>query len=133
MMNAQVSCHSPEGEAVAQYMILLPDNEAAWEALGDDERNSIYSRHDEFTRLLGASGATIIHAAELAPSRTAKTVHRSADGVVITDGPYTQSAEPITGYYLVEAEDLDGLLDACSLLAGTSPVEVRALMGTDAG
>ncbi|UPO77049.1 hypothetical protein [Arthrobacter sp. Helios] len=52
---------------------------------------------------------------------------------MITDGPYSETVEQISGYNLVDVPDLDSLPDACVLLADSSPVEVRALVSTEAG
>jgi hypothetical protein len=46
--------------------------------------------------------------------------------VSITEGPYAETVEQVTGFYLVESDDLDDLLQVCGLIAGTGlPIEVR--------
>ena len=66
--------------------------------------------------------------AELAHSRTAKTLRTSADGTTtVTDGPYAEAAEQLTGFYLVDTDDPEGLLECCKVLAeGESVIEIRA-------
>ncbi|WP_341395728.1 hypothetical protein [Arthrobacter sp. G119Y2] len=54
-----------------EYLILLPDDEDAWERLSDDGREAVHSRHREFARRLQESGQVLTGGAELAPSRTA--------------------------------------------------------------
>ena len=34
----------------------------------------------------------------------------------VTDGPFTETAEQGGGFYLVETEDLDDLLDCCTII-----------------
>jgi hypothetical protein len=62
-------------------------------------------------RQFGKDHAAVIQGgAVLYPTGTATTVRvtgaRSGD-VVITDGPYAETKEALTGFYLIEAEDLD--------------------------
>ena len=38
--------------------------------------------------------------------------------------------EQLTGFYLVQSDDLDDLLDVCGVLAGVEGVEVRAAVAS---
>ncbi|GAA1165173.1 YciI family protein [Nocardioides aquiterrae] len=105
------------------YAVLLPGDEATWESASEEQRAAMYARHGEFARLLEERGHQITGGAELTHSRAAKVVR--ADGV--TDGPYAETVEQLTGFYTVETDDLDDLLEVCGLLAGPDGVvEVRA-------
>ena len=49
----------------------------------------------------------------------------------MTDGPFAETVEQITGFYLVETDDLDDLLNVCGLLATVEDaLEVRACVGS---
>lgn len=116
------------------YVVLLPGVEDVFEQASAEERAAIYARHEEFARTLAERGHTVAGGAELTHSRTTKQVRRGGGGrVVVTDGPYAETAEQLTGFYLVESDDLDDLLQVCALLAGDpgdgtadGVVEVRA-------
>lgn len=109
------------------YVVLLPGDEATWEAATPEERSAIYARHGEFARLLAERGHTVTGGAELTHSRAAKVVRRTAAGVTITDGPYAETVEQLTGYYVVDTDDLADLLEVCGVLVdGDGAVEVRA-------
>ncbi|MVA75775.1 transcription initiation protein [Auraticoccus sp. F435] len=115
------------------YAVLLPGDEAVWEAATADEREQVYARHTEFARLLAERGHRITGGAELTHSRTGKVVRSTsgagADAITVTDGPYAETVEQLTGFYLVESDDLDDLLQLCGLLAGRDGgVEVRAVV-----
>lgn len=111
---------------MTEYVILLPGNEAKWESASDADRQAMYAKHGEFAALLEQRGHKINGGNELQNSRTAKTVRMSGDGVQITDGPYAESVEQVTGYYVVDTDDLDDLLQVCGVLAGAEgAVEVR--------
>ena len=112
---------------MTEYAVLLPGDESAWEAASADERAATFARHEEFSRLLAERGHRVTGGAELTHSRTARTVRRAPDGATtVTDGPYAESVEQLSGFYLVESDDLDDLLEICALLAdGDGGVEVR--------
>ena len=105
------------------YVVLLPGDEAVWENASEEERSAVYARHGEFARLLAERGHTVTAGAELQHSRTARTVR--TDGV--THGPYAETVEQLGGFYVIDSDDLDDLLDVCRILADDQGgVEVRA-------
>ncbi|GAB4062239.1 YciI family protein [Angustibacter speluncae] len=116
------------------YAVLLPGDERPWAQADDETRARVYARHEEFARLLHERGHRVVGGAELAPSSTARTVRGARGSVTVTEGPYAETVEQLTGFYLVASDDLDDLLDLCGLLTGDDAVEVRAVLpGPDAG
>jgi hypothetical protein len=111
---------------MTEYVVLLPGDESAWESATEEQRSATYARHGEFARLLGERGHKITGGSELTHSREAKLVRTGADGVVVTDGPYAETVEQLTGFYIVDTDDLDDLLQVVALLAGEDgAIEVR--------
>ncbi|GAB2451399.1 YciI family protein [Nocardioides hungaricus] len=109
------------------YAVLLPGDESAWEGASEEHRAAMYAKHGEFARMLGERGHTITGGAELTHSRAAKVVRRTDSGIAVTDGPYAETVEQLTGFYVVETDDLDDLLEVCGILAGAEgAIEVRA-------
>jgi hypothetical protein len=118
---------------MTQYAILLPGDESTWERATAEERAAVYALHGDFARVLAERGHRITGGAELAHSRDAKTVRKSAAGeVLITEGPYAEAVEQLTGFYLVESDDLDDLLQVCGMLAHGESIEVRAIVEPEA-
>ena len=73
---------------MSEYVVLLPGNEAAWEAAPQEEKQHTYGRHNEFARLLEERGHKVVGGSELAHSREAKVLRTARDGTqTITDGP----------------------------------------------
>jgi hypothetical protein len=63
------------------------------------------------------------------------TVVRMADGEVLTtDGLFVESKEHLGGFYVIEAEDLDGALVWASRVTDAikAPIEVRPFAGFEA-
>lgn len=112
---------------MTDYVVLLPGDEAAWEALSAEEQAAVFAKHDEFAQALEARGHQVTGGAELANSRHARTLRTDDQGHhVVTDGPYTETVEQLSGFYLVTSEDLDDLVEVCKILAdGEGGIEVR--------
>ena len=120
---------------MSKYVVLLPGDENVWEATSAEHKSGIYEKHAEFSQALEERGHKIVGGAELAHSREAKQVRSNpAGGIAVTDGPYAETVEQLTGFYLVESDDLDDLLETCGILAGVeSAIEVREMLTGDGG
>ena len=111
---------------MTQYVVLLPGDERAWASATEQQKAEMYAKHGEFARLLGERGHKITGGNELTHSSEAKVVRNGADGVVVTDGPYAETVEQLTGFYVVDTDDLDDLLQVVGVLAGAEgAIEVR--------
>ena len=112
---------------MTEYVVLLPGDEAEWEAATEERRQATYLKHAEFAKLLEERGLRVTGGAELAHSREAKVLRTDADGRhTVTDGPYAETVEQLTGFYIVDTDDLDALLEVCKVLGeGESVIEVR--------
>ena len=109
-----------------EYVVLLPGDENAWEQTSPERKEAVYAVHREFMRLLEERGHVMAGGAELAHSRSSWVVRRNGGRTVVTQGPYAESAEQLSGFYLVRTDDLDDLLEVVGLLADADGgVEVR--------
>jgi hypothetical protein len=111
---------------MTQYLILLPGDETRWQSATEAERAAMYDRHRRFMALLAERGHTLIGGAELTHSSQARVVRGDLDAVTVSEGPFAETVEQLTGFYGVESDDLDDLLQVCGLLAGEHGLEVRA-------
>ena len=112
---------------MTEYVVLLPGDENAWENLPADEQAATFARHEEFSQALEARGHRVTGGAELTHSRTARTIRRTGDQVTVTDGPYAETVEQLSGFYTVESDDLDDLVEVCKVLSDADGgIEVRA-------
>ncbi len=111
---------------MTEYVVLIPGDESRWASASEQEKSEMYAKHGEFARLLAERGHKVTGGNELSHSGTAKVVRNGADGIVITDGPYAETVEQLTGYYIVDTDDLDDLLQVVGVLAGAEgAIEVR--------
>jgi len=90
----------------------------------------ILNAHNAFGGELAQSGA-MRGGAGLKSAETATTVRVSADGRTVHDGPFAETREQLGGFYLVEADDLDGAIAWAKKLpvAGNGSIEIRPCIG----
>ncbi|GAA3234693.1 YciI family protein [Actinocorallia longicatena] len=93
---------------MSQYLILIYDDEAAWDSA--DERSSADMLEGHYA--FGARHEKdVVGANALQPTATATSVRPDGSGgFTITDGPFVETKEALGGYYLVEAPDLDAAI-----------------------
>jgi hypothetical protein len=111
---------------MAQYLVLIYENEESWANADEATGNRILGEHNSFGEKHGAS---LRGGNALEPSMTATSIRKNASGEsVTTDGPFAETKEAIGGYYLIEAADLDAALAvAKDVPANFGGVEVRPI------
>lgn len=112
-----------------KYMLLIHDDEQAFQNLTESERQAIYADYRKFSEDITAAG-NYIGGAELQPTSSATTVRVRNGKRLVTDGPFAEAREQLGGYYLVEAKDLDEAIALASRIpsARTGTIEVRPLV-----
>ena len=115
---------------MTQYLVLTYTADVDWSA---PEQAAELAEYRQF----GVDNRDHIKAgAVLHPTTTATVVRvEGARGgqVVTTDGPYAETKEALTGYYLVEAEDLEAAIALAAQLpaARNGAVEVRPVIAAN--
>ena len=110
---------------MTEYTVLIVgDADRWWTSMSLKERQDGYAEYTRFGEELGKRGHKIVGGAELHQSSEARSI--PAGGGPVTDGPFTETAEQVGGYYQVETDDLDDLLDCCQIIAAVGDgIEVR--------
>ena len=113
---------------MTEYIVLIPDDETAWDARAEEANAAPCTPSTASSpRLLAERGHKVTAGAELTRSTHGPHRARHARRCSVTEGPYAESVEQLTGFYLVETDDLDDLLQVVGILAeGEGGVEVRA-------
>ena len=107
-----------------QYMLLIYGDETRWEGLDEDARSEVYARYSAFG---DEAGGQVTDGAELAATSTATTVRIRNDETLVTDGPFIETKEALSGYYVVDCESLDAAVALAAKVPGAEhgAVEVR--------
>jgi hypothetical protein len=113
---------------MTEYVVMFPaDNEEEQAARTDADRQAVFDVDFEFGRLLEARGGTVTGGAGLTHSGEARTITRGPkSNVLVTDGPYAESAEQLSGFFIVTCNEYDALVEAAQVLTRAHPVvEIR--------
>lgn len=115
-----------------QYLCLIYESEAAFDARSEAEQQAVMADYFTFTNGIQESGHFVAGEA-LMPTETATTVRVRDGQVVTTDGPFAETKEQLGGYYLLECADLDDAIAQASKIPGAKSgcVEVRPIMVFD--
>jgi hypothetical protein len=92
--------------------------------MSPSERDRAYNRVNEWfanhaDKLRGGS--------KLKSPETATTVRLDRGEPIVTDGPFVEGKEVVSGYVEIEADDLDEVLQAAKTWPGCPVVEVRPI------
>ena len=99
---------------------------AEFEQLSADEQESIVGDYLAIRQSPGVIGGE-----QLQPVETATTVRVQNGETLLTDGPFVEAKEHLGGFLLVEADDLDGVLEIAARIPAArmgGAVEVRPLV-----
>ena len=102
-----------------KYFVLLagygemPD----WDTLTPEEQELGMAQHVAFDEACATRpGVEIVSAEALGDGTSATTLRTRAGEMTVTDGPFAEAAEQIGGYYLIDAPDLDTVIELCRIL-----------------
>ncbi len=113
---------------MTDYVVMFPaDDEAGWETRTEAERQATFDTDFEFGRLLEARGGAVTGGAGLTHSSQARTIRRGPNAdVLVTDGPFAESTEQLSGFFVVTCDDYGALVEAARVLTRAHPVvEIR--------
>ena len=110
-----------------QYAAIIYNADLDWTAPEQADAMKEYAAFSE------AAASIIRGGAALYPTATATTVHvegGKGGDIVQTDGPYAETKEVLTGFYLLECADLDDAVREAAKIPGAwdGHVEVRPVI-----
>jgi hypothetical protein len=109
-----------------KYALLLWDNPAAWADVDESELGSISEEYFAVAREPEAYGG-----AQLA-NGFSKTVRMRGGELLVTDGPFAETKEVLSGLYLIDAPDEERALELAAQVPTVSrmggAIEVRLIV-----
>ena len=115
-----------------KYFVLLAGygEMPGWDELTPEEQEAGMAKHVEFDEACAARpGVEILSAEALGDGSTATTLRTRGGEMTVTDGPYAEAAEQIGGYYLLEAPELDTVIELCRILPAYD-IDIRPVIDT---
>ena len=110
-----------------RYVLLFVDTEQFandLQAMGPAERERAYQRVEEW---FATHASKLRGGSKLRAPETATTVRLDGAEPVITDGPFVEGKEVVSGYAEIEVADLDEALRMVKTWPGCPVVEIRPL------
>ena len=109
-----------------QYLCLVYQEEAKLDALPASEYDDLVREVLDYREELRQSGHYIV-SSPLQPVQTATTIRVRNGQLSITDGPFAETKEQLSGVYLIEARDLNDAIRIASQMppARLGCIEVR--------
>ncbi|MEU3648015.1 YciI family protein [Lentzea sp. NPDC034063] len=99
---------------MAKYMILIYGDAEQWDSMTGEQWEAHNAGHAAFA---AKAGTRVLDGRQLETAPTATSLRADARGQIhTTDGPFLETKEGLGGYYLVEAADLDEVLELAKLL-----------------
>jgi hypothetical protein len=112
-----------------KYVLMFVDTEqfaADLAAMDEPERERAYARVRQW---FAEHYDKITHHAHLMPADAATTVRLDAGEPLITDGPFVEGKEVVSGFTEIDVADLDEALRLANSWPGCPVVEIRPLAG----
>ena len=88
-----------------KYLALIYANGSGTDGLSEDEQKAVFGEYMTLSDEPSTIGGN-----QLAGADTATTVRVQGGETLTTDGPFVETKEELGGYYLIEADDLDGAI-----------------------
>ena len=99
-----------------------------WDELTADEQEALMAKHVAFDEACAAEpGVEILSEESLGDGSMATTLRTRGGEMTITDGPFAEAAEQIGGYYLLDAPDLDTVIELCRILPAYD-IDIRPVL-----
>ena len=120
--------HTPKGRPDMQYMMLIYLDEAKFAVMTQSERDGFGNAMLDYDDELRASGHYLVSEPLKQPSE-AITVRKWQGALTTTDGPFMETKEHLSGFFLIQAQDLNEAVQLAARmpLATVGSIEVRPL------
>ena len=113
-----------------KYFVLLAGygEMPTWDALSADEQEASMAKLVAFDEACAArSGVELLGGEALGDGSMATTLRTRGGESTVTDGPFAEAAEHIGGYYLLDAPDLDTVIELCRVLPAYD-IDIRPVL-----
>ncbi|HYN70533.1 MAG TPA: YciI family protein [Candidatus Eisenbacteria bacterium] len=111
-----------------KYLLMIYAPEVDPSTVPPEQIRQVAADYDVFTREIVSRGV-MLGGEALQPTTTATTLRIQDGRTVITDGPFAETKEALTGFYLVDVADIDEALELAARLPGANwgSIEVRPI------
>jgi hypothetical protein len=98
---------------MAKYAILIHDDQSTYANASPEAWSAVVDAHGKFREQVFELGGSLAGGEALAPAITTIT-----GGTTVMHGPSAETRQPLNGYYVIEARDLDHAVDTALAAMG---------------
>ena len=111
-----------------KYLLMIYAPEVDQATVPPEQVRKVAADYDAFTQDIVRRGV-MLGGEALQPTPTATTVRIQNGRTVITDGPFAETKEALTGFYLIDVADIDEALELAAKIPGANwgAIEVRPI------
>ncbi len=113
-----------------KYFVLLAGmgELAPWDEMSPEEQEAGMARHVAFDEACASHAGVELLGGEALPDGSMATTLRTRSGeMTITDGPFAEAAEQIGGYYVLDAPNIDTVIELCKILPAYD-IDIRPVL-----
>ena len=114
-----------------RYAILCYHSEAVTSAWSREHDDAVM---EKLQAVKAGFGPKIGPNVRLLPTTAAVTLSKKSEPPIVLDGPFAETKEQLLGFYVVEADDLDGAIEIAKALGKVNPggsYEIRPIQYYD--
>jgi hypothetical protein len=99
-----------------------------WDELTAEQQEAQMAQLGAFDEACAArTDVDVLSEAPLGDGSTATTLRTRGGEMTVTDGPFAEAAEQIGGFYLLDAPDLDTVIELCRILPAYD-IDIRPVL-----
>jgi hypothetical protein len=113
-----------------KYFVLLAGfgEMPPWDELSAEEQEAQMTQLGAFDEACAARpGVEMLGGEALGDGTMATTLRTRGGEMAVTDGPFAEAAEQIGGYYVLDAPDLDTVIELCRILPAYD-IDIRPVL-----
>ena len=128
-VSAAVAGHGWKDVTMKYFVLLAGYGEMpSWDELSAEQQEAEMGKHVAFDEACTArEGVEILSGEALGDGSTATTLRTRGGEFAITDGPFAEAAEQIGGFYVIDAPNLDTVVELCQVLPDYD-IEIRPVL-----
>jgi len=113
-----------------RYALLIHADEGLWNGMSQEEQGAVLAEYGAFGERYTDK---IVGGDALRGVATATTVRVRAGQTLMTDGPFAETKEQLSGFFIVSCANLDEAVEMASHIPGATrgSIEVRPVMEFD--
>jgi hypothetical protein len=110
-----------------EYLLLITERADHFTSFTQEQWAVLDERHRVFAQQIADAGGEILFSDPLSAPEPQSRFTPTADGVLVTDGPFAETKEVVLGYYKIRVESAEVARELASLCPTAGYVDLRRI------